>query len=221
MRVAQPVGGRGSLKWIQRLVGGHATLLDDAIRVEGVLQNDEKVQWVSPQVSDDWAEYRDGAFLDKLQLGHLRPALTEFWPRRGPQWDALGLGSAGTVLLVEAKAHIGELKSTCTAAPASREHIERSLSHVKAAMGVPAAADWLTNYYQYANRLAHLHFLRSRSIPAALVLIYFANDVDMPGRNDQDAWNAGVAKVDKHLGLPSGGRVPGVVRIHIDTRVLL
>ncbi len=221
MRVAQPIGTRGSLKWMQRLVRDHATLLDDAICATGMLKTNERVEWVSPRSDDQWAEYRDGSFLAKVKLGHLRPALAEFWPKRGPQWDALGMGSAGTVVLVEAKAHIGELRSTCTASPTSRDHIERSLGTVKAAMGAPPSSNWLTNYYQYANRLAHLHLLQSISIPTALVFIYFTHDAEMPGPNDQDAWNVGVAKANTYLGLSEGKQVPCVASIYIDTRVLV
>ena len=36
--------------------------------------------------------------------------------------------------------------------------------------------DWLSPYYQYANRLAHLHFLLQHNIPARLVFIYFCGD---------------------------------------------
>src|SRR5690349_25003511 len=106
MRVRQPAGENGSLKWMQRLVGSHAPLLDDAIRAKGVLQPSEQLTWVSPCAADDWAEYRDGEFLEQIGHPELRPALAKFWPHGGPQWDALGRGDAGTVLLVEAKAHL-------------------------------------------------------------------------------------------------------------------
>ena len=108
-RVSQPVGGRGSLKWIQRAVNEAWPALNQPIL--NVIGKDQSIDWRSPIEGDDFAEYRDGAFLERLGLAHLKSELAAFWPARGPQWDALGVTSAGTVLLVEAKSHIAEMCS--------------------------------------------------------------------------------------------------------------
>src|SRR5258705_2426512 len=65
----------------------------------------------------------------------------EVWPHgRGIQtWDAVGRikrGSAEEWLLVEAKAHIGELKSNCKA-DGGLERIRQTVDATKAALGVP------------------------------------------------------------------------------------
>ena len=44
------------------------------------------------------------------------------------------------------------------------------------ALGVSADRDWLKGYYQYANRIAALHFLTQHKVPAHLLLIYFLGD---------------------------------------------
>lgn len=45
--------------------------------------------WLSPLQDDDYAEYRDAEFLHRLGLDELVPSLKQFWPRSGPEWDAL------------------------------------------------------------------------------------------------------------------------------------
>lgn len=219
MRIIQPAGTRGSLKWMQGLASRHAHLLDEAIRVAGGLQPGESIRWVSPCEADAWAEYRDAAFLARVGQQHLAEALARFWPRGGPQWDALGVGDRGTILLVEAKAHLSELASTCQASPASRERIAASLELAKAALGASSRSNWLEGFYQYANRLAHLHFFQSHGIPAKLVFVYFTNDAQMNGPASEAEWKAGLAHVYRHLGLPTSG-VPDVINVFIDSSAL-
>ena len=73
MRAIQPQGARGSLKWIQVLVNQHADLLNRLVRESCRLESDEAIEWVSPLVDDQYAEYRDAAFLRRLgvELGTL------------------------------------------------------------------------------------------------------------------------------------------------------
>lgn len=216
MRVPQPEGKRGSLKWIQRLVNEHAEMLNVPLRQAGALLAGSSVEWVSPRVDDDRAEYRDDSFLDRLGFSRLSGALREFWPTRGPQWDALGR-SEGAVFLVEAKAHRLELVSTCTArSTESRTLIERSLRETRTAIGARADADWLTGCYQLANRLAHLHFLRSQGVEAYLVLVYFVGDVAMRGPASREGWQVVLAQAHHQLGLEAAPSVPGLVEVFID-----
>ncbi|WP_079731340.1 hypothetical protein [Novosphingobium mathurense] len=142
--------------------------------------------------NDDFAEYRDGDFLDLIGLGNLRPALSDFWPDRGPQWDALGVSDRGAVLLVEAKAHVGETCSPGTSASeASRKRIADALSACADRLGAkPNRAPWTDYFYQRGNRMAHLHFLRDQGVPAYLVLVNFLNDADMKGPSTPETWQA-------------------------------
>ncbi len=58
-------------------------------------------------------------------------------------------------LLVEAKAHIGEMQSDCEATEkGGLLTIRSTLADLKRDLGVPAERDWLVRYYQVANRLA-------------------------------------------------------------------
>src|SRR5690242_780967 len=115
MRIPQKEGKRGSLKWIQKAVNSPEPRLLDSLILPHI-NGASKLRWCSPLASDEFSEYRDDAFLDRIGIGHLAVSLRKFWPSRGPQWDGLALSDAGDVLLVEAKAHINELFSPASAA---------------------------------------------------------------------------------------------------------
>lgn len=193
MRCPQPLGTKGSLKWLQRAVA-HAP---DLLQPTGL----PTIRWVSPLRGDDFAEYRDAAFLARIGLAHLAPALAEFWPRRGPQWDGLGIFDGG-VVLVEAKAHLDEFKSPPSkAGPDSRARIEASLAWAADRMG--ATAPWGAQYYQYANRLAHLVWLRDQGVGAHLLCVDFLRDAEVGGPATATDWQAAYAAADRCIGLPS------------------
>jgi hypothetical protein len=89
-----------------------------------------------------------------------------------------------------------------------------ALTSTKVALGVSADRDWLKGYYQYANRIAALHFLTQHKVPAHLLLIYFLGD-GFSGRTcpeDEAGWSHALDTQAKHLGLP---RTHGLTaRIH-------
>ena len=201
MRIEQPEGKRGSLKWIQRLVEHHPSALDNALRVAGALSNGQHLVWISPLHEDNWAEYRDVQWLTKIGQVHLSPILKKFWPSHGPQWDALAKDEAGRVFLFESKAHSNEMSSTCKAGITSKRLITNSLDHAKSQIGAKADADWLCGYYQYANRLAHLYMLREHGIDAWMVFLYFFGDTDMQGPESEVEWRPHIEMAHRHLGL--------------------
>jgi hypothetical protein len=141
----------------------------------------------------DWLDFASGGegrldreckgvdFVDSTS--HVKSAWVKFWPQTGnvPNWDAVGLlesNSGVEYLLVEAKAHVEELQSSCSASEnGGLDMIRKALDATIKANGYTAAAeDWLSPYYQYANRLAHLNFLLRHDIPVHLVFIYFCGD---------------------------------------------
>lgn len=200
-RFPQPVGQRGSLKWIQRAVNHAPHILDDTIMPK--LGRASRIAWVSPLQSDEYAEYRDGAFLARLGLPQLSADLASFWPARGPQWDALARSDAGDVLLVEAKAHVAELCSPGAQAGASSlEKIRAALVDTANSLGAKPLAEWHVAFYQFANRLAHLHFLRSRGIPAWLIFVNFLGDDDMGGPRTAEGWRSAYTIAAHVMGLP-------------------
>jgi hypothetical protein len=194
MRVEQPRGTRGSLKWIQLAVGqGGQTLCPSSF---------PPVRWVSPLAEDNFAEYRDASFLVRLGLEALTPNLREFWPARGPQWDALGVFDGG-IVLVEAKAHIREFFSPpTTASGRSLEQIRVAFALTRASLGASEKSAWESSFYQYANRIAHLDFLRRNKVNAHLIFVDFLGDADMKGPVSAATWEAAFQTADFALGLP-------------------
>jgi hypothetical protein len=216
VRVEQKIGTRGSLMYLQRLLATRPDLLDAGLRAVGALPPESTVDWVSPRADDDWAEYRDGDFLVRIGQRRLRASLSAFWPAGGPQWDALGV-AGGVVLLVEAKAHVGEMKSSCAATAArSRETIAAGLDAARRGFGARAAADWMNGCYQLANRLAHLWFLRENGVDARLVLLQFTGHATMPTPSTHDAYHSALSAAFDHLGFGEVTSLPGVVHVYQD-----
>lgn len=102
---------KGSQGDLQLLVAENPSLLNSRIIATFGLSDGLGIRWVSP-TPPDYAEYSDDDFLRAVGLDPDEIRLNTFWPRRGPHWDALGIGDDKSIFLVEAKAHIGEMIST-------------------------------------------------------------------------------------------------------------
>lgn len=137
-----------------------------------------------------------------------------FWPARGNihNWDAVGQLKGGDWLLVEAKAHVAELISHRGASErGGLPMIRNALDITKRDIGASLVSDWLSPYYQYANRLAVLNFLLKHGVTAKLVFIYFLSDTNPHGEcpATEDAWLREIGKVHLHLGLEGDSDVEG------------
>jgi hypothetical protein len=220
MRVVEPGPARGSLKWIRCAANEGSEVLNRHL-LEGLgLKGGTTISWVSPRADDEFAEYRDEDFIKRVGANLPERALSDFWPSRGAQWDALARVGEGGVLLVEAKANVPEIVSPGTSAQGSRrEFIERSLAEVKAYLGVPDEIPWSGKLYQYANRLAHLYFLREiNRQDAYLAFVYFMGDTDVDGPSTVEEWAAALTVAKGVLGLPKRHRLSKYVAevfIHI------
>lgn len=202
-RFPQKKGHKGSLKWIQKLINDSPELLSNEIRNKFNLPSNLQIEWLSPLASDEYAEYRDQAFLNVLQISTLKTQLKEFWPKGGPQWDALGKAEYGSVFLVEAKSHIAEVISQLAAkSPKSIKKIHESLNYTKRSLRIGTNHDWTSPFYQYSNRIAHLYFLRElNNVPAHLVFVYFLNDDTMGGPKIKEEWLGALKLVKASLGI--------------------
>ena len=163
----------------------------------------DKIEWLSPVESDQYAEYYDAEFLKRLGIGELTIPLNSFWPRSGPRWDGLARTSSGKFLLVEAKAYIEEgVDFGSKAGASSQQKIAEALEESKQAYGANPDANWESPFYQYTNRLAHLHFLASKNeIDAYLLFLYFANAPDVPSPCSREQWEGTRRMTEKCLGL--------------------
>jgi len=215
-RFVQAKADRGSQRWLQIAVNENPDCLDDLLlpRLGGA----KNIRWKSPLVEQEFAEYRDLDFLKAIEADAAASALESFWPARGPQWDALAISDRGDRLLVEAKAHIGELCSPATQARgASLSKIEAALSETARSLGATQQTSWSKFFYQITNRLAHLYFLRQQGINAWLVLVNFVGDTDMRGPASAAEWEAAYQIVRHVLGLSKSHKLSSyVIEIYPD-----
>ena len=210
---------KGSQKWLQIVVNETPELLSGPIKSSFGLSPNLEIEWLSPIETNDFAEYRDEEFLEKLGIAGLDTPLTQFWPKGGPQWDALGrVSEKGPYFLVEAKANIPEIISSCQAESAeSLMLIEKSLQTVQNYLGCEPLVNWSAGFYQYANRIAHLYFLRTiNSKEAFLVFIYFLNDTTHIPINKQ-SWRGALNLQKRLMGLTKHKLQKFIAEIFIDT----
>lgn len=200
-RIIQKSNSHGSLKDLQILINQKEDLLDT--KISNLLEEKVDILWVSPLKADQYAEYRDDDFLSKLEITKkINIKLNEFWPKRGPQWDALGKYK-DKYFLVEAKANLKEFKtSPSKAKEQSRNQIMKSFDMVKEYLQITNNVDWSGYYYQYTNRIAHLYYLRIlNKIDAYLINIYFINDSTVKGPTTIEKWKESIKKAKQYLGL--------------------
>jgi hypothetical protein len=215
----------GSQRWLQVAVNRKPQLLTSALQRSGAIGPRISVTWHSPLEGDEFREYRNGTALKNagIEVASLKKPLEQFWPARGPVWDALGITSEGHPLFVEAKAHIPEAATPATkaSAAASVDLIGRSLGEARQFYAPRATASWSNLFYQYANRLAHQYFLRRvNDIPSVLVFLYFVNADDMLGPMSEEEWHGAVRLIHAVLGLPKDLRSHGVFDAFLDARLL-
>ena len=177
-RIIQLKGTKGSLKWIQYVVNDCPDAFSNSIINAIGTDREESIEWLSPKADDDYSEYRDQAFLGLLRIKLSQTKLKDFWPVRGPQWDALGRIEDKAYFLIEAKAHVSEIISSSQAKSSkSISLINKSLNETRKYLKLNPNIDLSKKFYQYSNRLAHLYLLRKlNDIPAYLVFVYFVND---------------------------------------------
>lgn len=203
--------GYGSEWHLLRLLGRHRSHLDrEVLRA----CKGESVKWLDfPYAEHERWQDAEWKGLDFLPANSpVREVWSEYWPQCGNvhNWDAVArieVAGSSDWLLVEAKAHPGELKSSCGAvSKRSYDRISAIMSETKAELGAPAGADWMHGYYQYCNRLAVLRFMVKHGIPARLLFLYLVGD--WPGRSGSrppqkaDGWVKAIQAQASHLALP-------------------
>jgi len=222
MRVPQlKENPKGSQKWVQEIINLCPSLLNRLIQQKIASLSGREIHWTSPLEPDKFAEYRDAEFLENLDLEEFTEELEKFWPKMGPQWDALGRTADGEVfILVEAKANVPELVSFCGAKnKESLKTISASLAETQGWLNCrEPRVDWKCGFYQYANRLAHLYFLREKAQKEGsyLVFLYFVEDSShIP--TSRDAWNSALKLQKKLMGLSAGSLVGKAIEVFINT----
>lgn len=209
----------GSQLQIQIYISRKANILSEAVTQSlAVLDKDSpSIRWTAPLEAELFKEPVDQAFLTALGLEDAAEALRQFWPSGGPNWDALAVLGDGArrdgVLLVEAKSYPEEVYGPgCQATnPKSFGTIKRSLAAAQEWFGVAPGYDWTGRLYQYANRLAHVYFLRRElQVNAWLVNLCFTYDRTMRPTTAAQ-WHRVLPTFKRELGFL--GEVPWVVDV--------
>ena len=207
--------GYGSECHLLRWMGRHRDLFDQRVSA-AVGMPGSTLNWMDFRFDEGnpWPdlELRGLEFL--YGIPGLKTKWQEFWPTGGGihNWDAVGwIGEEPhrELLLLEAKAHVGELKSNCGAkSPSSVQKIDRALDKAKQFLGTDPKADWKNGYYQTANRVATLNFLTEEGIAARLLFVYFLGDNESNSRQcprTEEEWNPAINAQWKDLGASSDG----------------
>ena len=208
--------GYGSEWHLLRYLGYHRDYLTNQVLQ---LTGGQDITWLDfnfSKVKDATKDDKELIGLEFIDDEEVRRAWQSYWPKSGnaQNWDTVGkIHYQGETewLLVEAKAHLGEVKSECGATnPKSIQQINASLQKTMDVCGVQSTSlnKWLGPYYQYANRLAVLNFLMQEcdpAIPTRLLYIYFTGDK----REDSaecpqipDEWLPVIEEMESWLGLP-------------------
>jgi hypothetical protein len=218
----QGKAARGSQFWLQKLVNERPEAFNKAIGDAAPALAGQTIEWVSPLASENYREYRDLAFLKKLDVQLPERPLDKFWPRGGPVWDGLARTSAGEVLLVEAKSHIPEAVSPPSRASGqSLKKIRSSLDETKHYLLGNRDADWAGIFYQVANRLAHLYLLRIlNKVPSHLVFVYFVGDQGMNGPKTVEEWKGAIRTIETFLGVEHTKLSPFVHHVYYNIDLL-
>jgi hypothetical protein len=189
--MAEIGNGYGSECHLLRYLGRHRAKLNEVIGAELQVEPVEAIRWLDfpfLQISTrtdriarraPWpdAEWKAVDFLPDAHPARLD--WSAFWPTKGNtlNWDAVGevtIEGRDEWLLVEAKAHIGELISHCTAkAYGGLPKIRAAFESIRQYLGATGASDWLSPYYQYCNRIAALKYLIERGVAARLMADLF------------------------------------------------
>jgi hypothetical protein len=190
--------------------------------------------WVSPLADEGYDELWNERFLERLDLldEHLE-SFHEFWPfkpwsngkvnpRGTPHWDAvarvpLSRGSQG-VLMVEAKAHRGELLKPNDKSKADAESlakIRKSFGQVRNYFGVAETEPpWESGYYQFCNRLAHLWWMNERAkVPTWLVWVLIVDDSVWRDRMTAPQWHEAFQTIKRKVGLPEEHRLADKISV--------
>jgi hypothetical protein len=181
-------------------------LREEGVRV-GVLPEGATLDWVSPLHGDRYTEYRDSDFLEQMSLSQHAATLRDYWPTGGPCWDGLAHWARNResgVLLFEAKSYPGEAHSRMMArAGSSIERINKALALTSTWLRLEATPPtWFSEFYQTANRLAHLYFLREMcGLDAGLVFLLVVEDpTHRPTTRDE--WEVAWPLMWDRMGLP-------------------
>lgn len=183
--MAEMALGYGSEYQLLRYLGHHRIFLDS--KIKDATKSDSPIEWMDYPVStirhsldgeykgiEFFAHHKDTQNIVKS----IQDEWKKFWPQTGSaqNWDGI-FWQDNILYLVEAKAHLDEMKSTKgtgAKGDGSKKIIDAFYLTCK---DTELAEKWAkSRYYQLANRLAFVYFCNNKiNIKAKLCYIYFIN----------------------------------------------
>lgn len=187
--------GYGSKYQLLRMLGWHRNEFN-ALVADKLGLADNNIDWLDFGYK---GKYDDEELLNFDFIPLLKEEWRQYWAcgRAGVNWDAIGVASDKTYILVEAKAHIGEFKNSCSASGESKSNNVRRIQELLDKYHIDSKADnWLAKDYQLANRLVSLDYLLTRGYKAKLVYLLFVNGYE---QNTEDKKSASKEQYDAAL----------------------
>jgi hypothetical protein len=222
--------GYGSEYQLLRYLGHHRNKLNIIIREQTRLKGE--LIWLdfppdNNRLSLD-GEWKGINFLTQQQQETLKGLWGNYWTGNTQNWDAIIIHIEKEQIeyvIVEAKAHLKEIESDCSAEKDSTNEtkIKNAFERTKNTFGVKTNNDWLKQYYQLANRLAFINFLHSQNINCSLLNVYFINGYsNKKGENksvkDKEEWAEAIQEEYNYLGINDNAR-KYISEVFIDCKI--
>ncbi|HAH54689.1 MAG TPA: hypothetical protein DCM02_05225 [Flavobacterium sp.] len=219
--------GYGSEFHLLRWTGRHRNKFDNKIKQ---LLNIDNITWLdfdfSKNKNEPDKELVGLSFLEKEpSYKAVISQWKEEWPQSGNSmnWDLVGYtvkNNIKTWVLIEAKAHIGELENDCKAVPKSLIKIGKALNNTANNIGTEILIDspWSKKYYQLANRIYILDLLKRNNINSKLINIYFIGDKIGSSRKspkDIATWKVEIDKMKKYLNIEKSNSID-ILDLYLD-----
>ncbi|MBE6646216.1 MAG: hypothetical protein E7611_01080 [Ruminococcaceae bacterium] len=182
--------GYGSKYQLLRMLGWHRD--DFNKKVMKALSMDGTIHWFDFHYDEEC----DKELLNVEFLPQIDTEWKEHWAcgSGGINWDAVGITDDGTYILVEAKAHLTEMKNSASGSPASIDKNKKRIAEVINHYGIKTTPEaWMQDNYQLANRIVITHFLQSKGLKVKLIYVLFENGYHFNRDNSESVsekeWN--------------------------------
>jgi hypothetical protein len=194
--------GYGSEYQLLRFLGHHRSELEKYILEDTKINEnlEYSMEWLdyprnNSRISLD-GEHTGISFLPLELKNKISENWKKYWPQRGslPNWDAIlkcspldpNSSREAQWVIIEAKANLKEgiEEGTHAEDEKSIKKIEKAFEATQKRFNIKAENNWLKKYYQFANRLAFINFMRDNGIECSLLNIYFLNGYVRRKRQD-------------------------------------
>ena len=194
--------GYGSKYQLLRMLGWHRN--DFNAKIKESLDIEENINWLD-------FEYDGPCDKELINLDFI-PTINDEWKKHwvcgsgGINWDAVGITDNGTYILVEAKAHLSEMKNSAAGSVRAQKNNNARISDFIEKHNINSTAEaWSKDFYQLANRLVITDFILSKGYKAKLLYVLFENGFEYNREKSDsataDEWNTEMKKELQAMGV--------------------